>query len=203
VTRSWREAKRAMLEPDPRRNGGWSCSAGTANQDGRPPRIRHMDCARQANVLGASIDVAPACSYDQRRSARIYGISQSVVRPSEYTGAVPPRCDGGMTMRQLLRRLRACWRTTRSTLKAVRWAGGRSPVIRDKQPKVVLLDVQMPLVSGIELFYMLRGDPATAAHSGDLLHRQCSQVRDEIPTMRRWARPSCPSRSMCSVSSIW
>ena len=33
--------------------------------------------------------------------------------------------------------------------------------IRRKQPKVVILDIQMPLVDGIELFTLLRADPAT------------------------------------------
>src|SRR5687767_9209646 len=35
--------------------------------------------------------------------------------------------------------------------------------IRRKQPDLVILDIQMPGVDGIELFLRLRADPATAA----------------------------------------
>ena len=34
--------------------------------------------------------------------------------------------------------------------------------IRDKQPKIVILDIQMPGVDGIELFKQMRAEPATA-----------------------------------------
>jgi CheY-like chemotaxis protein len=36
------------------------------------------------------------------------------------------------------------------------------PCIRWKQPKVIILDIQMPQVDGIQLFTTLRADPATA-----------------------------------------
>jgi CheY-like chemotaxis protein len=36
------------------------------------------------------------------------------------------------------------------------------PCIRREQPKAVILDIQMPEVDGIQLFYLLRSDPATA-----------------------------------------
>ena len=36
------------------------------------------------------------------------------------------------------------------------------PYIRRLQPKAVILDIQMPLVDGIQLFTSLRADPATA-----------------------------------------
>ncbi len=37
------------------------------------------------------------------------------------------------------------------------------PCIRRHQPKLVILDVQMPGVDGIEVFQCLRADPATSA----------------------------------------
>ena len=36
------------------------------------------------------------------------------------------------------------------------------PYIRQEQPEVVILDIQMPVVDGIQLFYLLRSDPTTA-----------------------------------------
>ena len=53
--------------------------------------------------------------------------------------------------------------------------------IRQTQPKVVILDVQLPLVSGIDLFYLLRGDPRTSTIPVIFLTANPQKVRWEIP----------------------
>jgi CheY-like chemotaxis protein len=49
-------------------------------------------------------------------------------------------------------------------IAALPWAQGTGAYlyIREQQPKVVILDIQMPKVDGIQVFEQLRADPSTA-----------------------------------------
>jgi CheY-like chemotaxis protein len=49
------------------------------------------------------------------------------------------------------------------TAEACPYGYGAHACIRMKQPRAVILDIQMPQVDGIELFTSLRADPATAS----------------------------------------
>lgn len=46
--------------------------------------------------------------------------------------------------------------------KACAFGAGAYPCIRTQHPKLILLDIQMPVVDGIQVFRQLRADPATA-----------------------------------------
>jgi DNA-binding response OmpR family regulator len=56
--------------------------------------------------------------------------------------------------------------------------------IRTNQPKVVILDVLMPIVDGITLFYTLRADPATQHIPVIFLTANAWRVFGEIPNYR-------------------
>ncbi len=53
--------------------------------------------------------------------------------------------------------------------------------IRTKQPKVVILDVQMPLVDGIQLFHLMRADPKTRDIAVIFFTANAHRVRDQLP----------------------
>jgi DNA-binding response OmpR family regulator len=56
--------------------------------------------------------------------------------------------------------------------------------IRNAQPKVVILDVQLPKVSGIDLFYLLHADPSTFTIPVIFLTVNPQRVHSEIPNYR-------------------
>lgn len=64
--------------------------------------------------------------------------------------------------------------------------------IRQQQPKVVMLDVQMPAVSGIELFYLLRSDPKTRHIPVIFFTANPAKVVEEIPNFRAMAAELLP-----------
>ena len=53
--------------------------------------------------------------------------------------------------------------------------------IRRQQPKVIILDVQMPNVDGITLFYSIRNDPKTQDIPVIFLTANPQKVRQELP----------------------
>jgi DNA-binding response OmpR family regulator len=53
--------------------------------------------------------------------------------------------------------------------------------IRRQPPRVVILDVQMPSVDGIQLFYSLRADPKTRTLPVIFLTANPQKVRQELP----------------------
>src|SRR5918997_2195943 len=53
--------------------------------------------------------------------------------------------------------------------------------IREQQPKVVILDVRMPSVDGIQLFYTLRADPRTRTIPVIFLTANPQNVERELP----------------------
>ena len=53
--------------------------------------------------------------------------------------------------------------------------------IRKSRPKVVILDVRMPTVDGLQLFYLLRADPATQHIRVIFLTANPKRVYDEVP----------------------
>lgn len=53
--------------------------------------------------------------------------------------------------------------------------------IRNTLPKVIILDVRMPDVDGIQLFYLLRADPRTKDIPVIFVTANPDQVRDELP----------------------
>ena len=53
--------------------------------------------------------------------------------------------------------------------------------IRERCPKVVILDVQMPEVDGIQLFYLLRADPRTHTIRVIFLTANPQKVLQELP----------------------
>jgi len=56
--------------------------------------------------------------------------------------------------------------------------------IRGKQPRLVILDVQMPGVDGIEIFQMLRADPATARISVIFVTANARHVQEWLPNYK-------------------
>ena len=56
--------------------------------------------------------------------------------------------------------------------------------IRNAQPRAVILDVRLPLVSGIDLFYLLHADPSTFTIPVIFLTANPQRVRSEIPNYR-------------------
>jgi DNA-binding response OmpR family regulator len=56
--------------------------------------------------------------------------------------------------------------------------------IRNKRPKVVILDVQMPEIDGIRLFYLLRADPVTHDIPVIFLTANAFRVLDEVPNFQ-------------------
>src|SRR5918997_2590145 len=53
--------------------------------------------------------------------------------------------------------------------------------IREQQPKVVILDVRMPTVDGISLFYSLRNDPKTRDIPVIFFTANAQKVQMELP----------------------
>ena len=53
--------------------------------------------------------------------------------------------------------------------------------IRDKAPKVVILDIQMPGIDGIDLFQSLRADPATSAIPVIFFTANAHKLRERLP----------------------
>ena len=53
--------------------------------------------------------------------------------------------------------------------------------IRTNLPKVVILDVQMPIINGIQLFHVLRADPRTRHIPVIFLTANPETVRLEVP----------------------
>ena len=53
--------------------------------------------------------------------------------------------------------------------------------IRKILPKVIILDVRMPSVDGIQLFYLVRADPTTASIPVIFLTANPATVHDELP----------------------
>jgi DNA-binding response OmpR family regulator len=53
--------------------------------------------------------------------------------------------------------------------------------IRDNLPKVVILDVEMPDVDGIQLFHLMRADKKTASIAVIFLTANPKTVRKELP----------------------
>jgi DNA-binding response OmpR family regulator len=53
--------------------------------------------------------------------------------------------------------------------------------IRERCPKVVILDIAMPDVDGIQLFYLLRADPQTRELPVIFLTAYPQKVHDELP----------------------
>jgi CheY-like chemotaxis protein len=57
-----------------------------------------------------------------------------------------------------------------------------SQVIREHQPNVVILDIQMPKVDGIQVFQQLRADPATVEIPVIFLTANVHIVNAQLPT---------------------
>lgn len=57
--------------------------------------------------------------------------------------------------------------------------------IRRKHPQVVIPDVQMPGVDGIEIFHLLRGDPATAPIAVIFVTANADRVKQWLPDYHR------------------
>jgi putative two-component system response regulator len=55
-------------------------------------------------------------------------------------------------------------------------------VVREHQPKVVILDVQMPKVDGIQVFRQLRADPATVEIPVIFLTANLHLINAQLPT---------------------
>ena len=53
--------------------------------------------------------------------------------------------------------------------------------IREKQPKVVILDVQMPEVDGIHLFRLLRADPTTRSLPVIFFTANAYKLQERLP----------------------
>ena len=53
--------------------------------------------------------------------------------------------------------------------------------IRKKQPQVVILDIQMPGVDGIQLFHQLRADPSTRAIPVIFFTANAHKLRERLP----------------------
>ena len=53
--------------------------------------------------------------------------------------------------------------------------------IRNKQPQVVILDIQMPGVDGIQLFHLLRADPSTQAIPVIFFTANVHVLRERLP----------------------
>lgn len=53
--------------------------------------------------------------------------------------------------------------------------------IRTTRPKVVILDVEMPEINGIQLFYLVRADPQTRDIPVIFLTAHPHKVYDELP----------------------
>jgi putative two-component system response regulator len=55
------------------------------------------------------------------------------------------------------------------------------PCIRREQPQVVILDVQMPIVTGIQVFQQMRADPATAGIPVVFFTANAHLLRQQLP----------------------
>ena len=64
--------------------------------------------------------------------------------------------------------------------------------IRTSQPKVVLLDVEMPDVDGIHLFYLLRADPTTREIPVIFLTGSPTRVASEVPNYQEMGATLLP-----------
>ena len=64
--------------------------------------------------------------------------------------------------------------------------------IRTTLPKVILLDVQMPDVDGIRLFYLLRSDPATRDIPVIFLTGTPGKVYSEVPNYQEMGATLLP-----------
>ena len=53
--------------------------------------------------------------------------------------------------------------------------------IRNKQPQVIILDIQMPGVDGIQLFHLLRADPSTQAIPVIFFTANAHVLRERLP----------------------
>ena len=56
--------------------------------------------------------------------------------------------------------------------------------IRRTQPDAVILDVQMPVVDGVELFQYLRADPKTSAIPVIFFTANADKLRQRLPNFR-------------------
>lgn len=64
--------------------------------------------------------------------------------------------------------------------------------IRAIQPKVVILDVQMPGVDGVEVFHSIRADPETQAIPVIFFTANANKLRQRLPNYQRMGAELLP-----------